>query len=406
MQSWLKNLNKYSELTAFIIEDEPTKSAILNHMLGELGVNQICIYETGLAGLEDIVQADERCILFLDLMLPDINGQEILRRLAAKHFKGFVMINSVCEPRIVQNAVNIAANSGIRLLGALSPDYTIEQLRYHLDRCTRGPYSLTVHADHVLLDAEGIHKAFDEDRIIPYYQPIVNFFTQKVVGLECLARVITEDGTKILSPVSFYGPLVDMAFLDNLSFRLYGKALKTLSEPFFADSHVKLAINIEPSQLISSSFPKTMHAMTEHAGIEPGRIIFELTEQSPVNQDIQLESINILRLEGYDIAIDDFGSGYTNIKNLHSIPFNRLKIDRHLIQNINEDTFCQVAIDSILSLAAEVNAEVVLEGIENEDQLSYTTRHKQVCLQGFYLSKAVSIEHLIDWIKNSPYSLA
>jgi EAL domain-containing protein (putative c-di-GMP-specific phosphodiesterase class I)/CheY-like chemotaxis protein len=400
-------LSQFNAVSATIIEDTPAKSAILQTMLSTLGIEQIRSFEMGEDGLKHLSSANDQSVLFLDLMLPDISGQEILQHLARNRFKGFVIINSLCETRIVQTAVNIAANSGIRLIGALKPDYTLEHLEELLRRCVQGPYSRrAVHADHVLLDESAIHRAFDEDRITPFYQPIINMATREITMLECLARVISEDGSKVLSPVSFIGPLIGMAFLDNLSLRLFGKALNMLNEPFFASSTVKLAMNIEPTQLLSRAFPTTLHALTAHAKIKPERVIFELTEQSPINQDAQLEAINILRLRGYDIAIDDFGSGYTNIENLHSIPFNKLKIDRQLLHNITEDSFCQVAVESILSMAEVVGAEVVFEGIEHSNQLHYSEQHRNVCLQGHYLCEAVSAEQLVDWIENSLYSLA
>ena len=280
-----------------------------------------------------------------------------------------------------------------------------KQLKSFLDRAAGGPEGRKVRTENVLLDEHGIHKAFDEDRIVPYFQPIVNMHSQKVVALECLARIISEDGEKILSPISFFPQIYDMAFLDNLALRLYSKALKALNAPCFASSSVKIALNIDPCQLLSSSFITTLQAMTEHSSINPNRVIFELTEQSPIDQDTQLENINILRLKGYDIAIDDFGSGYTNIKNLHSIPFNRLKVDRQLLQNISDDSFCQIAVDSILSMAREVKAEVVFEGIEQIEQVIYSAQHRDVCLQGYYLCKPVNEDDLIKWIDTSPYSL-
>ena len=212
-------------------------------------------------------------------------------------------------------------------------------------------------------------------------------------------------GTRTLNPISFFPPHVDLAFLDNLALRLFSKVLKLVNDPYFASSPIKIALNIDPCQLFSNTFTTTLQAMTESARIAPNRIIFELTEQSPIDQDSQFEAINILRLKGYNIAIDDFGSGYTNITNLHSIPFNRLKVDRRLLHNISEDSFCQVAIDSILSMAQEVNAEVVLEGIEEIEQVVYSSRYKGVDLQGYYLCKPISEEELITWIEASPYSL-
>ena len=398
-------MNDYSDLSTVIIEDTPTKAAVLKALLEEAGVNKIKTFETGSAGLAHLSKVKDSCLLFLDLMLPDISGQEILQHLAEQKFKGFVVINSLCEPRIVQTALNVAANSGVRLLGALNPNYSIEQLTGFLDRANGGPENRRVRADHVLLDEESIHKAFDDDRIVPFFQPIINMQSQKVVALECLARIIAEDGEKILSPISFLSHIYDMAFLDNLALRLFSKALKALSTPYFASSNIKIALNIDPCQLLSGTFMTTLQAMTEHADIAPSRIIFELTEQSPIDQDIQLESINILRLKGYDIAIDDFGSGYTNISNLHNIPFNRLKVDRQLLHNINNDSFCQIAIDSILAMAHEVQADVVFEGIEYVEQVVYSARHEGVSLQGYYLCKPVAEEDLIKWIETSPYSL-
>lgn len=402
----MKRLNDYAELSTAIIEDTSSKAAVLKALLEEIGVRKINTFETGSAGLDHLSKVNENCLVFLDLMLPDISGQEILQFLASKKFKGFVIVNSVCEPRIVQMALNVAANSGIRILGALAPDCSVDDLKTLVNRAVEGPIRRAIYEDDILLDNEGIQKAFDEDRVIPFYQPILNLESQKVVALECLARIRSEDGTRTLNPVSFFPPHVDLAFLDNLALRLFSKVLKIVNHPYFADSPIKIALNIDPCQLVSNTFTTTLQAMTESAHIAPSRIIFELTEQSPIDQDSQFEAINILRLKGYNIAIDDFGSGYTNITNLHSIPFNRLKVDRRLLHNINEDNFCQIAIDSILSMAQEVNAEVVLEGIEEIEQVVYSSKYKGVDLQGYYLCRPISEEALIEWIEASPYSLS
>ncbi|WP_156498619.1 response regulator, partial [Oleiphilus sp. HI0079] len=140
-------MSQFNAVSATIIEDTPAKSAILQTMLSTLGIEQIRSFEMGEDGLKHLSSANDQSVLFLDLMLPDISGQEILQHLARNRFKGFVIINSLCETRIVQTAVNIAANSGIRLIGALKPDYTLEHLEELLRRCVQGPYSRrAVHA--------------------------------------------------------------------------------------------------------------------------------------------------------------------------------------------------------------------------------------------------------------------
>ncbi|WP_197474118.1 two-component system response regulator, partial [Oleiphilus sp. HI0066] len=94
--------NLFSDLPVVIIEDTPTKQAKLDGLLEALGVEDIQSFDNGQEGLSALSQGKDKIILFLDLVLPEINGQEILQQLARSGFKGYVVINSVCERRIVQ----------------------------------------------------------------------------------------------------------------------------------------------------------------------------------------------------------------------------------------------------------------------------------------------------------------
>lgn len=396
--------NLFSDLPVVIIEDTPTKQAKLDGLLEALGVEDIQSFDNGQEGLSALSQGKDKIILFLDLVLPEINGQEILQQLARSEFKGYVVINSVCERRIVQTAVNLAAASGIKMLGALSNDYSSKDLERMLMLCIE-PARTTHRGSSILLSEEEIHAAFDQDLIEPFFQPIIHLESQTLKAVECLARIYSPEREQYLSPVSFLPYIEDTPFLDNLALRLYQKALALFKTEVFSNSDIKLSFNIEPSQLENVALAASLDGLTQAAQINPDRIIFELTEQSPISSSNQLETINILRLKGYNIAIDDFGSGHTNISNLHSIPFNRIKIDRHLIQHINEDGFCQIAVDAIMEMAQEVGAQVIFEGIENVEQIVFSTRHRDVYLQGYYFSDALPMNQLEPWLSKSPYTL-
>ena len=398
-------MNPYAELDAIIIEDTPTKAEVLNQLLCGFELRSIHSYDCGEDGLKAIPTDSKHCLLFLDLMLPGLTGQEVLQRLAQKGYKGFVIINSVCEARIVQTAMNVAINAGIRVLGALSPNYDAGQLNELLVRSVDIRHRKG-HVNNVILEQSEIHSAFDQDRLIPFFQPIIDLNTETIIAFECLARIQDKSSGEYLSPVSFLGDLIDDSFLDNLALRLLQKSLELLQTEFFAQSQVQLALNLEPSQLSTPAFGAMIDALCNNVGMPPERIILELTEREPLNTNEQLEAVNILRLKGYNIAIDDFGSGHTNITNLHSIPFNRIKVDRHLIRNIGSDSFCQIAVDAMIAMAQEVNAAVVLEGIEKVDQVIYSSKHEGVYLQGHYFCEALPPHELEQWIRNSNYSLS
>jgi len=398
-------LNPYAELNAIIIEDTPTKAEVLYQLLSGFELANITSYSSGEEGLKAIPVDSEHCLLFLDLMLPGLTGQEVLQGLAQKRFKGFVIINSVCEDRIVRTAMNVAISAGIRVLGALRPDYSAHQLNELLVRSVDMRHRKS-HAHNVILDQSQIHSAFDQDRIVPFFQPVIDLETETIVALECLARIEDTNTGEYLSPVSFLGGLIDDSFLDNLALRLLQKSLDTLQNDFFAQSTVQLALNLEPSQLSTPAFATTIDAVCSNAGVPPERIIIELTEREPLNTSEQLESVNILRLKGYNIAIDDFGSGHTSITNLHSIPFNRIKIDRQLIRDIGSDNFCKIAVDAMIAMAHEVDALVVLSGVENVNQVIYSAKHQGIYLQGHYFCEALAPEKLAQWISKSAYRLS
>ena len=118
-----------------------------------------------------------------------------------------------------------------------------------------------------------------------------------------------------------------------------------------------------------------------------------------MNQSIQLETMNRLRIRGFDISLDDFGTGFTNIQQLKSLPFTEIKIDRSLITHVESDRFSQVLIDSLIDIAQNQQLDIVAEGIERIEELQYLDRYKHsLLMQGFLISKPKPLTDLVGWI--------
>ncbi len=147
------------------------------------------------------------------------------------------------------------------------------------------------------------------------------------------------------------------------------------------------------------SCPDKLALILEINRLKPSDIILEITENQPMNQSIQLETMNRLRIRGFDISLDDFGTGFTNIQQLKSLPFTEIKIDRSLITHVESDRFSQVLIDSLIDIAQNQQLDIVAEGIERIEELQYLDRYKHsLLMQGFLISKPKPLTDLVGWI--------
>jgi len=107
-------------------------------------------------------------------------------------------------------------------------------------------------------------------------------------------------------------------------------------------------------------------------------------------------------MRGYSISLDDFGTGFTNLTQLRTLPFTEIKIDRSLIRDIHIDNFSQVVVNSLAQIAIEQHFTLVAEGIENFNELEYLQRHfkLEVLLQGYLICRPKPCKELITWHQN------
>ena len=133
----------------------------------------------------------------------------------------------------------------------------------------------------------------------------------------------------------------------------------------------------------------------------PSEIILEITEQHALSSSAQLETLNRLRMRGFGISLDDFGTGFTNVQQLKTLPFTEVKIDRTLISNIESDLFSQVIVSSLVNIAIQDDLTIVAEGIERVEELEYLERFKEhILMQGFLISRPKGKTEFIRWAQS------
>ena len=227
-----------------------------------------------------------------------------------------------------------------------------------------------------------IKKAIVNLKIINYYQGIVNNKTKKIEKYESLVRLIDDNG-KVLSPFFFldaakkgnYYHYITNIVLDN-SFN----TLKRIKE----DVSINLSFLDIELDVIRHKIYNLLKTNKEHTN----RVVFELLEdENTRNLDLIKEFINEVKQYGVKIAIDDFGSGYSNYIRLLDFQPDILKIDGSLIKNIETDEFSQSIVKSIVTFAKERNLQTVAEFVENENIAKIITDLEIDYSQGYYYDK-------------------
>lgn len=240
--------------------------------------------------------------------------------------------------------------------------------------------------------------AINEKEFRLYYQPQINILENKVIGIEVLLRWKTENG--FISPVEFIPlaeesnliiPLGEWVLLNACRF---GKKLCDMGY------EIQVAVNISKLQFKHPYINIFVNSIIETTGFNPKLLELEITESMLIQNHEECNLIlQLFDNMGVKIAIDDFGTGYSSLSYLKKFKVNKIKIDRSFIKDIpdNDDgTIARVIID----LAKNLNMEVIAEGVESKDQLEFLRNNECNQVQGYFYSKPVGEEELVEFLYN------
>lgn len=224
--------------------------------------------------------------------------------------------------------------------------------------------------------------SLEEDRIIPYFQPIIDNATEKIVKYECLARV--EDDGEIISPSYFLEAARRSGLMCNLTRSMINKCFKV-----FSGNSISFSINITNEDLLSSSFIDFLAIKQKQYGIEPSQVIFEILEDIILNDFnlIPLHNLQILKQQGYQLALDDFGSDRSNFNRFEQLGIDFLKIDGQFIRHIDKNLRNQNIVEMITKMAHKMNIKVIAEFVATFEEFYILKELGVDFSQGYFFNK-------------------
>ncbi len=229
-----------------------------------------------------------------------------------------------------------------------------------------------------------LKNAISKDNIIPYFQPIVDTQSKKIIKYEALARLRDENG-KILSPFFF----IDAAYEAKLSGVITMIMLKNVLK-IAKDTDMNFSINFSTDDILDSQDSKNILNLIDSHREIADKITFEILESEDIqDRDYEaiIEFITKIKSYGCEVAIDDFGSGYSNFEKLLKLDIDLLKIDGTLIKNIDKDKNAELIVKTMINFSKNAGIRVVAEFVHSKEVLAKLKELDIDYVQGYYLGE-------------------
>jgi diguanylate cyclase (GGDEF)-like protein len=247
--------------------------------------------------------------------------------------------------------------------------------------------------------AKDLAEALKARELAVAYQPIVEARSHQIIGVEALARWQQPDGTWA-QPDIFISVAEEFGLIDDLGSQILAMACAAIA-PL---SDLRLSVNISPAQFRNPKFVENCLAIIDTSTLARNRLELEVTEGYLIDhQDLARPIIAELQAAGIQVSLDDFGTGYSSIGYLREYKFNKLKIDKSLIQGMMTDEVVRSVVQVTTTLARSMNMRVTAEGVEHEEEATLLFLAGCDNLQGFHFGRPQSLESIRVLLNKQKY---
>lgn len=382
-----------------ILDDESAVAQTMEIVARRSGFDVRCCVEPALFFSE--VERWQPSHVVVDLVMPTMDGIEVIRSLATRGCAAWLIITSGMGAKILESARRVATQRGLNFLGLLPKPFTPKLLRELLER---HPESDSPNSQ------QSMWAAYTEDDITPevleqaiaceqfelHYQPRLHLASGRLAGFEALVRWEHPD----LGPIrpSRFIPLAEACgLIGALSDWVFRAGLRWLAA-LPASRQASLSLNLSPSALQDLALADALSAQCARLGLETRRVTLELTESSAVrNFGDALDILTRLRIKGFQLSIDDFGTGYASMTQLSRLPFTELKVDKSFVMSMASSSESRDIVAASLDLGQKLGLTTIAEGVENTGTLQLLKALGCDQVQGYLVARPMPADLARDW---------
>jgi len=242
------------------------------------------------------------------------------------------------------------------------------------------------------LPAFDLERAISAGELKPYYQPVINLRTGALAGCEVLCRWEKKNG-EVIPPGAFidYAEVTGLAIPMTVS--LMQQVKSDLAELCRQMPDLKISINLFDGHFRNGSIVEDVQAIFSGSAVNLRQLVFEITERRPLESMAHVNTVIAgLHALGCRMAMDDAGTGHSNLAYMQTLGVDVIKIDRIFVDMIKEDTAHVPVLDALIAMARDLGTEIIAEGVETEAQALYLRARGVVMAQGFLFAPALRVE--------------
>lgn len=387
-----------AHLHFLVAQADPARRRALVDMLGQLGASRVTDVAHGTPALQALQAgvAPAVNVAIVDLDLPGMDALALIRQLAGIQTPARLVVTGARPADLLFSVETLAEAFGVELLGALAEPLSAARLKPLLENYTplaRAPKK----PGGPRFSFQQIGIGLQKRQFEPFFQPRIELATGQVKGLEAFARWRhPEHG--VLGPASFMQALEESGRIDFLDWSMIELSVERCR--WFREQGIgmPISLNIAPETLAHPAFVRQIGAALERHKVAPMEVTFELPESSVLNTNPDfIERLVRLRMMGFGLAIDDYGTGSSNLQLLARIPFTELKIDRSFVDGASKRRPLGTVLRSYLNLARSLERMSVAVGVETRQDWDFLQGLGCNFAQGYHIANPMEASAFPAW---------
>ena len=391
-----------AQLHFLVAEGELAQRQAVADMLVHIGVGHITQVPDGHTALRHFDDGISPAvdIGIIDLSLPGMDALELIRRLAEARCRAGIIVVGAQTSAVLFSVETMALAYGINMLGAIPKPVSPARLEAMLANYSGPAGAPSEQAGGPKFPFSEVGRGLQAREFDPFFQPKIELETGQVKGLEMFARW-RHPQHGVLGPAAFMQALEDNKRIDFLDWSMIEKSAAACRTLHDQGIPISFSINVDQTTLAHPQFMEQIVACLERHRILPDYITFEMTESAVLTTDPHfLERLLRLRMHGFGLAIDDYGTGRSNLQLLARIPFSELKIDRSFVDGASKKQAIGTVLRSCLNLARSLERRSVAVGVETKQDWDFLQGLGCTYAQGYYIAKPMPVEEFPDWLRD------
>jgi EAL domain-containing protein (putative c-di-GMP-specific phosphodiesterase class I)/ActR/RegA family two-component response regulator len=387
-----------THLRFLVVEDHEFQRRVLVQMLQGLGATVVHAAEDGRAALHVLRDSDRPVdIVITDLSMPGMDGMELVRHLSESGARVSVILASALGPDLLASIAHMARAYKVRLLGVIGKPPTAAKLAPLLELHRSGS-PRPEHPD-AAFSLDEIAEAWTNNEFAPWYEPDIDLNDARVCGMTASPRW-RHPVRGVLGPEIFMPSIIARGLHDDFVWMMIQKAAADCAAWIAEQLEITVCAPLSFESLADTELARRVKQIATREDLESKRLVLSVSEHALAGASArELENFARLRMDGFGLAIDEFGRGDMAVEQYTQVAFTQVRINSSFINGVDRDDGARAGLAVALQVAQEMNAQAIAVGVASKKEWAMLRHWRCQRGQGPFISPALPPEDVPGWMR-------